>query len=444
MGVEVRNHPLVVNPEVCVSGCTCGSEHPVPQVTLYSGRDACLVMAEDCRAIYGTKPVLLIYDPQTYAVVGVQLQQQLEKLGVSVTPFSLPEEPHADDVTIAEVRAACKGIALVISVGSGTINDLGKYSAHHEEIDFWTMPTASSMNGYTSGIAAIKVKGVKRTLSAVPPQRIYVLPDVVQHAPLKLRQAGFCDVLAKVVSDIDWQCESLLFSGGYCGLPAAMMAEVENSYSECPDEIGRGDEAAVIGLFHGLLISGVAMSLAGSSAPASGGEHLVSHFWDMREPITGREPELHGLQVGVGIILSTACYQRLARLGRDDFPRHADQLFNMTAARIPKIWGSYADEVAKQFHNKRDALLQFDDLLPQKWDELQTLFRQVQPPEYFADLFVRTGAPFNLEAFRLSKDEFMLAALNSRAIRERITVLDLAAHAGVLEAATEDALHLLG
>ncbi|RLB76811.1 MAG: hypothetical protein DRH06_05165, partial [Deltaproteobacteria bacterium] len=68
---------------------------------------------------------------------------------------------------------------------------------------------------------------------------------------------------------------------------------------------------------------------------------------------------------------------------------------------------------------------------------------QVQSPEYFAELFARTGAPFNLEAFRLTKEEFMLAALNSRAIRERITVLDLAAHAGVLDLAANDALQLL-
>jgi glycerol-1-phosphate dehydrogenase [NAD(P)+] len=163
----------------------------------------------------------------------------------------------------------------------------------------------------------------------------------------------------------------------------------------------------------------------------------------MREPITGREPELHGLQVGVGIILSTACYRRLKKLRAGDLPRKAEELFSATAARIPEIWGPYADEVAKQFQGKRDTLLQFDTLLPRKWTELQTLFHQVQSPEYFADLFARTGAPFNLEAFRLTEEEFMLAALNSRAIRERITVLDLAAHAGVLEPAATDTLQLL-
>ncbi|WP_321367879.1 iron-containing alcohol dehydrogenase [uncultured Desulfuromusa sp.] len=443
MGQHPNNHPRIVDLEAYLSGCTCEYEHPAPEVTLYSGADAAQVLAKDCRAIYGNQPVLLLFDPDTYAVAGADLQQCLVAENVNLRTYQFDSHPVATDTLIETVRTLIQESVLIISVGSGTVNDLGKYSSSEDKIDFWSVPTAPSMNGYTSGIAAIKVKGVKRTLPATPPQRIYVLPEVIQQAPLKLRQAGFCDVLAKVVSDIDWQSESLLCSGSYCGLPAAMMAEVEKSYSEHPEDIGRGDAAAVMGLFNGLLLSGVAMSLAGSSAPASGGEHLVSHFWDMREVITGREPELHGLQVGVGIILSTACYQRLRQLDAAELQSQADQVFAATAAQIPAIWGPYAAEVDKQFQNKRQALKQFDTLLPQKWDALQDLFQQVQPPEYFAELFARTGAPFNLSAFRLTEEEFILAALNSRAIRERITVLDLAANAGVLEAATEDALLLL-
>lgn len=438
-----RIHSRIVEPETCLSGCTCGVGHPAPEVTLYSGSDAARVMAEDCRALYADQPVLLLYDPQTGAVAGTELEAQLQRSGVQVQSYLLPEQPSADETTVDKVRAKCRNVALVISVGSGTINDLGKYSAFHEKIAFWSMPTAPSMNGYTSGIAAIKVKGVKRTLPAAPPQRLYVVPHVIQQAPLKLRQAGFCDVLAKVVSDIDWQCESLLFSDTYCGLPAHMMQEVEHSYSDHPEAIGAGDDTATMGLFHGLLISGVAMSLAGSSAPASGGEHLVSHFWDMREPLTGREPELHGLQVGLGIILSTACYRHLASCDLSRLSVRAERAFAATAADIPAIWGPYTAEVAQQFENKRAALLQFDTLLAQHEESLQHLFHQVRSPEYFADLFTRVGAPFSLEAFSLTRDEFMLAALNARAIRERITVLDFAAHAGVLEAAAEDALKLL-
>lgn len=443
MSASAHIHPPVVNPETCHKLCTCGGAHPAPTATLYCGEDACQIMAEDCSAVYADRPVLLLDDPNTRRVAGAQLLSQLIRCGVNVRHYPLPDNVHADDLMIDQIRAACEGIALIVSVGSGTINDLGKYSAHLEGIDFWTLPTAPSMNGYTSGIAAIKVRGVKRTLPALSPKRLYALPSVIQQAPIKLRQAGFCDVLAKVVSDIDWQAESLLFSGSYCGLPSALMTAVEHSYAAVPEAIGSGDQVATMGLFNGLLISGVAMSLAGSSAPASGGEHLFSHFWDMREPITGREPELHGLQVGLGIILSAACYRRLAALRADDLTARAELTFTETAGKIKHIWGPFADEVATQFNNKQAVLDRFDTLLPQRWSELQVLFSQVRSPEYFVDLFARVGVPFSLDAFNLSRDEFALAALNARAIRERITVLDFAAHAGVLISALEDTLQLV-
>lgn len=443
MRINPRQHATIIDQDSSLLGCTCGKGHPAPLVTLYAAADACSVLAEDCAALYGNRYVLLLSDPETDAVAGKSLRGELRRCRVFLKHHLLPRKPVATDSLVEMVQAASKDAALIISVGSGTVNDLGKYAADRHGIDFWTMPTAPSMNGYTSGIAAIKVKGVKRTLPAAPPRRIYVLPEVIQQAPLKMRLAGFCDVLAKVVSDIDWQCESLLVSASYCGLPAAMMASVEKSYSEYPEEIGRGEQSCVMGLFNGLLLSGVAMSLAGSSAPASGGEHLLSHFLDMRESLTGREPDLHGLQVGLGIILSSACYRRLAQLEKTDLPQRAEQTFSFTAATIPELWGSYAGEVAKQFAQKQETLLHFDTQLPKHWHRLQLLFSQVQTPEYFVDLFSRTGATFNLKEFRLTSEEFLLAAVNSRAIRDRITVLDLAAHAGVLQRAAEDALQLL-
>ncbi len=434
----------VVAAEICRAGCTCGQGHPEPLTTLYSAADAYEVLAQECRAAVGAAEVLLIDDAETHGAAGAEVLHQLRQQGVNVEVRTQASGIHADEDLAEALRAAAFGKALVIAVGAGTLNDLGKYAANRNQLLYWTVPTAPSMNGYTSGIVAIKVRGVKRTVPAQPPARIYVVPQVVCDAPLKLRQAGFCDVLAKSVSDIDWRSESLLFQGGYCGLPSALVAEVEGSYAERPEQIGAGDEAAVTGLFHGLLVSGVAMSLAGSSAPASGGEHLVSHFWDMREVLTGREAELHGLQVGAGILLSAGCYRHLANLEAAALAPVAQEVFAADLARIPAIWGPYAAEVEQQFQNKRDALLQFDRLLPDHWPQLQGLFRQVRSPEFFADLFSRVGAPFSLESLRLSREEFLLAALNGRTIRERITVLDFAAHARVLEAAADETLALLG
>lgn len=111
------------------------------------------------------------------------------------------------------------------------------------------------------------------------------------------------------------------------------MDGTEEIYAGYPEEIGHGETAEVMGLFRVLLVSGVAMSLAGSSAPASGGEHLVSHLWDMREPPTGRVPDLQTVQFGAGIFLSKFFYARLARLDGDAMSGRAEQAFDTTAAR---------------------------------------------------------------------------------------------------------------
>ena len=362
--------------------------------------------------------------------------------GLNVKTLTIPGDTSVSDRKIEEIKDRVQGSGLIIAVGAGTINDFGKYVSMLTGIPYWAVPTAPSMNGYTSSIAAVKVKGVKRTLPAPPPPRIYVNPAVIKNSPPVLRQAGFCDILAKSVSDFDWQTESLLFNGSYCHLPAAIVAEQEHRYLEHPKNIARGEENAVMGLFEGLLLSGAAMTLAGSSAPASGGEHLISHFLDMREVITGRKPALHGLQVGAGVILSSVCYRMLAELDEKDLPGKAGENIEKDAQGIKPTWGRLASEVEHQFRKKQERLLAFDDLLPQNWPQLKQIFHKVGKPEYFLELIRKTGFEMNLPALDLTRDEFVLAALSGRTIRDRITVLDLAAQTGVLSEAVNFTLEM--
>jgi glycerol-1-phosphate dehydrogenase [NAD(P)+] len=441
--IEADRKQLIVDDKRCEALCDCGGKHTIPTVRVASGVDAYPVLAEDCTRAFSEGSVLLLDDENTHQAAGEAVLELLEKGSVACQPVTLPGDPVATEELAERICDLSAGHSLIIAVGAGTINDLGKYAGDKRAIPFWSVPTAPSMNGYTSSIVAIKVRGVKRTLPARPPQFIYVDPRVIENSPLELRQAGFCDVLAKSVSDFDWQTESLLFEGTYCSLPSAIVHEPESRYIDHPEKIPQGDREAVMGLFEGLLFSGVAMTLAGSSAPASGGEHLISHFLDMREILTGEKPNLHGLQVGVGVILSAACYRRLAALDESDLKGDAEVIFDADAARIPSVWGSLASEVEKQFGKKRDRLLQFDSELPIRWPQLKTLFSQVKPPEFFLDLFRQTGLEMTLPSLGISKDEFLLGAASARTIRDRITVLDISAHAGVLEAAAAEAVEML-
>jgi len=434
---------LIVDANKCEALCDCGHDHSIPSTRVISGEEAYSELAGDCAKSYAKEFVLLLDDENTHLAAGASVAELLEKRSAPFKLVTLPGDTAATDELAQQVHDSSIGHNLIIAIGAGTINNLGKYVADKRGVPYWSVPTAPSMNGYTSSIAAIKVKGVKRTLPALPPQFIYVDPRVIQNSPLKLRQAGFCDVLAKSVSDFDWQIESLLFNGTYCSLPSAIASEQESNYIEHPEKILQGDRNAVLGLFEGLLYSGVAMSLAGSSAPASGGEHLISHFFDMRESLTGIKPNLHGIQVGAGVVLSAVCYQKLAVLKEKDLKNSARETFETDASKIPPVWGSLASEVEKQFVSKRDRLLQFDSVLPINWRKLQALFGKVRAPDFFIDLIRRTGLEMTLPSLDISKDEFFLAATSGRTIRDRITVLDLAAHAGILENAARETIKML-
>ena len=443
MDIPFNEKNYIIEPEKYAQLCTCGNRHPLISIKMYSGTDAYTHLAKDCRQAVGSGSVLLVDDENTHRAAGGRVVTCLQENSVRHQVITLPGDIGVTDRLAERITAASSRHGLIVAVGAGTINDLGKYAAAKRNMPYWTVPTAPSMNGYTSSIAAVKVKGVKRTLPAPPPQFIYVHPEVIRQAPIKLRQAGLCDALAKSVSDIDWQIESLLFGGNYCALPSAIVTESESSYMAHPEGIAQGSEKTIMGLFKGLLVSGVAMSLAGSSAPASGGEHLISHFLDMRASLTKRNPELHGLQVGAGVILAAACYQQLALIHEKDLKSTAAYAFSTDAGNIPSVWGNMAAEVEKQFLKKREHLLAFDRLLPENWQTLKMLFGKVKKPQFFIDLIRRAGFDMTLEALNLVKDEFRLAASASRTIRERITVLDLAAHTGVLEDATAAALELL-
>ena len=440
--MSATKHRLV-DSKKCEALCTCGHKHQIPSMEILSSEEAYEVLAQDCAPACTEKPALLIDDENTHAAAGARIAELLENHSVPFRLVKLPGDSVATDTLADRIFDYSGGQGVIIAAGGGTMNDLGKYVAERRGIPFWSVPTAPSMNGYTSSIVAIKIKGVKKTLPSLPPRYIYVDPKVIQNSPLRLRQAGFCDVLAKSVSDYDWQAESLLFSGTYCALPSAIASEAESGYINNPGKILQGDRQTVMGLFEGLLFSGVAMSLAGSSAPASGGEHLISHFLDMRETVTGVKPNLHGLQVSTGIVLSAACYRRLAALETKDLKPAARKAFEADAARIPFIWGDLGPEVEKQFLNKRDRLLQFDTRLPENWDKLKTLFAKVRTPDFFLDLFHRVGLDMKLSSLGIPEEEFLLGAMSARTIRDRITVLDLSAHTGILEEAARETMEML-
>ena len=265
-------------------------------------------------------PCLLVADAVTWQVAGEVVEEQLRQAGHRlarhlVGPVS-PEEGKAvcddEEVSRAEDRIRSCAAGLVVAVGAGTVNDVAKLAAYRSDRPYVSIPTAPSMNGYTSGIAAVLSSGVKESVPCRGPAVCLADLDVLRRAPYRMIAAGLGDLASRPVSMADWYLSHRLLDTGYA--PAAI-ALVEESGLLCDGlaaDLVRRETAAVGRLTGALLISGLAMAEAGSSAPASGAEHLISHYLDMtRGHGTG---DLHGCQVGVATIATAGYYERLLSL----------------------------------------------------------------------------------------------------------------------------------
>lgn len=375
----------------------------------------------------GPRP-LIVGDPDTLRAAG-----PLDLDGARV--LDLGPHPHADDATVERVRKAIGDATGLIAVGSGTINDLCKLAATQAQRPFVVFGTAASMNGYASGIAAILSAGLKITVPAAPARAIVLDTDILAHAPAPLAAAGLGDLMSKPVSDSDYWLSAQLDGGTYNPLPARIVDHAVTRAAAAAAGLPTRDPDAHGALGVALTLSGVAMVVAGSSAPASGGEHLLSHLWDMERHAAGQDIRLHGAQVGVCTLISAALYQRLLALPTPTFappPPWPDE-----EARIRADFGPLADAVLPQAHRKHARARDRLATLRKHWSAIHAglTARSLPKPAEIRAVLAAAHAPHTLDALDEPRHNAARVLRLARDIRDRITVLDLAFDLGILPAA---------
>jgi glycerol-1-phosphate dehydrogenase [NAD(P)+] len=245
---------------------------------------------------------VVVVDLNTEEAAGSRVAAELADADIRphLLRFAQRRGLKADDDAVAAVRTRLvdEEPDALIAVGSGVITDIARYAAHLDDRDFVSVPTAASMDGYASGVAALERDGVKVTHPARPPRAIFASLPVLAAAPSDMTRAGIGDLLGKATAGVDWLAAHLLYGEPHDAGAAARVAAATSDAAGHVSEILRGEPAAVRGLVSGLIESGIAMAIVGSSRPASGCEHHVSHFLDLQAARGRRPPAAHGLQVG--------------------------------------------------------------------------------------------------------------------------------------------------
>ena len=155
------------------------------------------------------------------------------------------------------------------------------------------------------------VRRVKESLYNACPQAILADTDVLKTAPEVMLQAGLGDMLAKYVSVCEWRISHLVTGDAYCEEIAGLVRASLRKIVEHAEGLMRREDAALEAVIEGLVLSGVAMAFAEISRPASGLEHYFSHMWEMKALREGTAGDLHGIQVGVGTLLTLWIYEHL-------------------------------------------------------------------------------------------------------------------------------------
>lgn len=383
----------------------------------------------------------LVLDRNTLAAVGDSVHVTLESDGKLLGETCFGAQTLDATVELGEdvLEDACDADFLV-AIGSGTICDLAKYAGDKLGRPVLLYPTAASMNGYTSGIVALKVNGLKRTLPCTPAAGIFADPEVAATAPKRLVAAGIADFLSKCSSATDWRVGHALRGGYYTDEPRKLFVGTTERVLCAAQRIGRGETAAYGTVLDALMLSGYSMVLAGSSAPASGGEHLISHYLDMKAALYGTEHDLHGAQVGVATLECLRLWERVLALDPDaidaDACAAAQPSDEQIGTWINEDWPeAVAAEVRAQWAEKRldaDGVKRELDLFRAKLAREREAWSTDLLPAAVVEKAIRAvGGPVTPEELDAPVAEFRNALRRARFIRNRFTVLDLAAELGI-------------
>ncbi len=432
--------------------CSCGRTHSVDTRGIAIRRGALDDLVDWSRAIGRRQEICVVADRVTAELAGEKVRGLLQKDGNRVRMYTVPDgagaRPHADMNNLALVEASLRGADFAVAVGAGTINDLVKLASFQRGIPYIIVATAPSMNGYTSAIAAILRAGIKRTVECRQPFAVIADLDILCHAPRHLVAAGLGDLESKPTSTADFRLSGILRGTYYCKVPEEVVFAAEARAADAAEGLAHGDHASIAALSEALILSGISMKLAGSSSPASGGEHLISHYWDMTAKDEGRVEGWHGAQVGVATIVTSALYERLRSVDPDEI-----DVDGLVAARlddaeyqesIASRHGSHGEEVAREFFSKhlqeRDYRAEIEHL-KSGWEDIwEGLFDVLRPAARVREILDAAGAPVNVRDLGLTADHLRRGYLAARDIRGRFTVLDLAADLCMLESSSEEVL----
>lgn len=295
--------------------CSCGKHHnfSVHDMSIRKGAIEDLPkMAEP----FKDGKILVVFDNHTYEVAGKRAVELLKENGFNVKELLFDT---GDDILIPDEKTLGRIVqeqdldtSLMVAVGSGVINDSVKFVTSRSGLPYIIVATAPSMDGYVADGAPIFSQGYKYSPVAHLTYGLVGDTDILKTAPQDLIQAGYGDVVGKITAIADWDLAVKANNDYRCDTCVTLVNRALDKCFAKAEGLKDRDPESLGALLEALTLTGVAMALVNISRPASGAEHMLSHFWEMDYIARGLNPNHHGIQVGVATPIIARFFEELA------------------------------------------------------------------------------------------------------------------------------------
>lgn len=414
--------------------CSCGKIHSCDIKDIIIKTDAInsLIKILDKN---NSKYPYIIYDENTYSVAGEKIEGLLDKYNVKFKKIIISQKDViASEEVVGEVFINYDNKCdLIIGVGSGTINDIGKFTSYKIGLPYIIVATAPSVDGFASDCAPLIVQNMKVTYEAKVPDAIIGDVTILKNAPMDMIAAGVGDILGKYTCLVDWKLSNMISGEYYCEEIVGIVRKAIDIIVSEIDNILRREDDSIKKVMEALVLSGIAMSYTKNSRPASGSEHHLSHYWEMMFMFQGRKPVLHGRKVGVGTVEVCKIYEKLINKEVDfKRARKLAEEFSIKSWEedIRKVYFSASEgviELEKEAHkNSTENVLKRIEYYENHWNEIKDFVSKNLPSStYISGILEKLNAPSRYEDIEVSEEMYNNSVVYAKELRNRLGLLQI-------------------
>jgi glycerol-1-phosphate dehydrogenase [NAD(P)+] len=350
-----------------------------------------------------------------------------------------PELHASEDVITLAVKKA-KGLSGLVSIGGGTITDIGKMtSVALGGIPHIVIQTAASVDGYTDNVSVILINGVKRTVPSRWPEALIADTTLIAQAPTLMNRAGYGEINSMFTAPADWRIAALLgFEKKFHWGPIQLLQRVGEGIEDWSPGLRNSEIESTEKLVNALAIRGIVTGVADTTACLSGIEHLISHMLDMHQGAKSLPVGQHGAQVGVGSVYAASIWELIfLKFSEGDISfsklpdEHLLRKKVYTTFQFLDPSGSLADECWKDYEKKLDFWVSnistIESVIKDLRSHVEELRTLIKSPEEIVSGLVSSGTPMAFADLDpvINSEVARWAVANCHLMRNRFVGIDL-------------------